>query len=170
MFAVLSVSAADPPETTTPLPIGEAPSALSQFVGGLRVDVLPPRAIDRREADYIVWISGADGNDADLLRQWATAIADFGPQWIAEAFAELDPAASSYASLAASGPPTTESAEALQALFARRDQLAQTVLQREADYLRTMLPELGDGGLSMETVASRALVGHIGAGQTVIGG
>ena len=48
VFAVLSVSAADPPETTTPLPIGEAPSALSQFVGGLRVDVLPPRAIDRR--------------------------------------------------------------------------------------------------------------------------
>ena len=158
MFAVLSVSAADPPETTTPLPIGEAPSALSQFVGGLRVDVLPPRAIDRREADYLVWISGADGNDADLLRQWATAIADFGPQWIAEAFVELDPAASSYASLAASGPPTTESAEAHQALFARRDQLAQTVLQREADYLRTMLPELGDGGLSMETVANRALM------------
>lgn len=155
---MLSVSAADPPETTTPLPIGEAPSALSQFVGGLRVDVLPPRAIDRREADYLVWISGADGNDADLLRQWATAIADFGPQWIAEAFVELDPAASSYASLAASGPPTTESAEAHQALFARRDQLAQTVLQREADYLRTMLPELGDGGLSMETVANRALM------------
>ena len=70
---------------------------VSQFPGSSSVSVFPPRSVERSEISYLVWISGADGQQAELVRQWAAAIAEFGPKWISDGFEELRGPASEFA-------------------------------------------------------------------------
>ena len=153
----------DPPDAVgKPVPVAEAPSVVSQFPGSSSVSVFPPRSVERSEVSYLVWISGADGQQAELVRQWAAAIAEFGPKWISDGFEELRGPASEFAQRRHSGPPSAEDVQALRAMFARRDQLAQAVFARESDYLRTFLAEGQELEPGLESASSRVMMARSG--------
>ncbi|MFO0962606.1 MAG: hypothetical protein U0625_06825 [Phycisphaerales bacterium] len=105
----------------------------------------PPRPIDRSDAAFYVWISGAEGVDAEQIRQWTLALADLDPAWIKSAFANVRTTANACALAGMKHPPAAERARDLEALANMRDTAAEGIAAKERAFLCSFLsPDAGD--------------------------
>lgn len=152
---------------------GQLPSVIEVLPESARAEYFPPRPIDKGDAELFVWLSGAEGADAELVRQWTSAVADLDPGWIASHFAQVRQEAGQYLLKHEGTPSTDQRAADLQQLMRRRDVAATELFEKERAYLRTYLVEqsgdLGDRDALVERIMLSRIATSVDLGASSSG-
>ena len=148
--------------TTPPVPAGTERPVTEQFPGSLRLECFQPRAVTRADAEYLAWISGADGADAEAVHAWALALAESDAAWVEAAFEPLQADSQAYMQTRGVGPDTSEErAAALASIMKRRDAAAEALYVRERERLRAMLPEHPGDAAARDAIIERVMAARI---------
>lgn len=142
-------------------PVNERPVA-EQFPDSMRLEYFRPRAVARADAEYLAWISGAVGADAETVHAWALALADADAAWVDAAFGPLQPDAQAYVQARGVAADTSEERAAeLASIMKRRDAAAEALYAREREHLRAMLPEHPRDAAAHDAIIERAMAARI---------
>lgn len=148
--------------TTPPVPAGTERPVTEQFPGSLRLEYFQPRAVTRADAEYLAWISGADGADAEAVHAWALALAESDAAWVEAAFEPLQADSQAYIQTRVVGADTSEErAAALASIMKRRDTAAEALYAREREQLRAMLPEHPGDAAARDAIIERVMAARI---------
>ena len=161
VFALSSISLASDQKaktqtqsaTTTPtIPATPTQSIQNTFPESARIEIHVPIPLASSDADFLTWISGATGPQAEIVSRWVAEMGTADATLVAELFEPLQKPASDYMQQFARSHDYGEKAKSLKALMKLRDQKVEDLFGRERELLKTMIAGSGIDEPSQEAL------------------
>ncbi len=161
VFALSSISLASDQKaetqtqsaTTTPTtPATPTQSIQNTFPESARIEIHVPIPLASSDADFLTWISGATGSQAEIVSRWVAEMGTADATLVAELFEPLQKPASDYMQQFARSHDYGEKAKSLKALMKLRDQKVEALFGRERELLKTMIAGSGIDEPSQEAL------------------
>ena len=161
VFALSSISLASDQKaktqtqsaTTTPtIPATPTQSIQNTFPESARIEIHVPIPLASIDADFLTWISGATGPQAEIVSRWVAEMGTADATLVAELFEPLQKPASDYMQQFARSHDYGEKAKSLKALMKLRDQKVEDLFGRERELLKTMIAGSGIDEPSQEAL------------------